>query len=108
MRNLVIALVFLLFSNGALLAATQSAKTADTAGQMMTEQSRPDAVKKDCCESPGSKMGHGYNSCAMDCHFLAPYIVINFRRTIPVKASWSSSSLTYSVEGTLMRPPIVS
>jgi len=108
MRSLIIAVVFLLFTNGALVAATQSAQTADAVGQIMTVQSLPAAVMMNCCENPGSKMGHGYNTCAMDCHYLAPYVVVSFRRTIPVKASSYPASLTYSGEGSLMRPPIVS
>jgi len=108
MRSLIIAIVFLLFTNGALVASTQSAQTADAVGQMMTVQGLPDAAVINCCETPGSKMGHGHTSCAMDCHYLTPNVVAGFPRTISVKASSYSASLTYSVEGSLMRPPIVS
>jgi len=108
MRSLIIAVVFLLFTNGALVAAAQSAQTADAIGQMMTVQSLPDAVMMNCCEDHGSKMGHGYNTCAMDCHYLAPITVVGFRRTIPVKVSTYPVLLTSSVEDHLMRPPIVS
>jgi len=108
MRSLIIAIVFLLFTNGALVASTQSAKTANAVGQMLTMQSLPDAVMMDCCENAGSRMGHGNNICAMDCHYLAPYVVVSFRRTTPVKASSYPVSLTSWAEGCLMRPPIVS
>jgi len=108
MRSLIIAIVFLLFTNGALVASTHSAQTADAVGQMMTVQGLPDAAMMNCCEAPGSKIGHGYNNCAMDCHYLAPHVGAGFPRTISVKASSYSASLTYSVEASLMRPPIVS
>ncbi|MGJ8571915.1 MAG: hypothetical protein ACSHXI_14580 [Hoeflea sp.] len=108
MRSLVIAIVFLLFTNGALVASTHSAQTADAVGQMMTVQGLPDAAAIHCCENTGSKMGHGHISCAMDCHYLVPYVAAGFPRTISVKASSYSASLIFSVEGSLMRPPIVS
>tara|TARA_R110002020_G_scaffold192228_2_gene392274 strand:+ start:2410 stop:2736 length:327 start_codon:yes stop_codon:yes gene_type:complete len=108
MRSLIIAVVFLLFTNGALVAATQSAHTADAVDQSMSVQSLPDAVMMNCCEDPGSMIGHGYNACAMDCHYLAPFVVVGFSRTVPVKASSYPALLTSSVEGYLMRPPIVS
>lgn len=108
MRSFIISVVFLLFTNGALVASTQSAHTADAVGQMMTMQSLPDAVMMNCCEKTGSMMGHGHMNCGMDCHYLAPYMVSGFRRTIPVKVSTYPVLPTSSVEDHLMRPPIVS
>ncbi len=108
MRSFIIAVVLLLSTNGVLVASTQSSTAANAVGQMMTVQSLPDAVMLDCCENADSRMGHGYNTCAMDCHYLAPYVVVSFRRTTPVKASTYPVSLTSWAEGCLMRPPIVS
>ena len=108
MRSFIISIVFLLFTNGALVASTQGAQTADAVGQMMTMQSLPDAVMMNCCEKTASMMGHGHMNCGMDCHYLAPHVVSDPRRTGPVKVSTYPVLPTSSVEVHLMRPPIVS
>ena len=59
MRSFIISIVFLLFTNGALVASTQGAQTADAVGQMMTMQSLPEAVMMNCCDKTDSMMGHG-------------------------------------------------
>ncbi|MCZ4288458.1 hypothetical protein [Hoeflea alexandrii] len=108
MRSIIIAVVLLLFTNGAFMASTQSAQTADAVDQMMTMQSLPDAVMMNCCVKTASMMGHGHMNCAMDCHYLAPYMYSGFLRTVPVKVSTYTVLPTSSVEDHLMRPPIVS
>lgn len=108
MRSIIIAIVFLLFTNGALVASTQGAQTADAVGQMMTMQSLPEAVMMNCCDKTDSMMGHGHMNCGMDCHYLAPHVVSDLRRTDPVKVSTYPVLPTSSVEVHLMRPPIVS
>lgn len=108
MRSFVISIVFLLFTNGALVASTQGAQTADAVGQMMTMQSLPEAVMMNCCDKTDSMMGHGHMNCGMDCHYLAPHVVSDLRRTGPVKVSTYPVLPTSSVEVHLMRPPIVS
>jgi len=108
MRSFITTLVLLLFANGIFVPSMQSFRNANPVGQIASAQSLQDAVKTNCCEETSGKMALGYDTCAMDCHFLVHTMVVGFRQDVAAKVVSRTNSLIFSFNESLTKPPISS
>jgi len=53
-------------------------------------------------------MALGYDTCAMDCHFLVHTMVVGFRQDVAAKVVSRTNSLIFSFNESLTKPPISS